>query len=130
LVCSSLGEVWQFKFACCPQVQEITSVVHQLSCFGGSFSLCLFTGGLFLCLTPFFWGRVSVLPEAPCCQRVVMVRCLFFNFAEQFDFGCCSLALEMSFVIHCLPCLREWLITYPLLPFSLSSVLLLIVCRD
>jgi hypothetical protein len=29
-----------------------------------------------------------------------MVRCLFFNFAELFDFGCCSLAQEMSFVVH------------------------------
>jgi hypothetical protein len=33
-----------------------------------------------------------------CRQRVVMVCCLFFNFAELFDFGWCSLAQEMSFV--------------------------------
>jgi hypothetical protein len=34
----------------------------------------------------------------PCCQRVVMVCCLFYNFSQPFDFGCCSLAQEISFV--------------------------------
>jgi hypothetical protein len=29
-----------------------------------------------------------------------MVCCLFCNFAGLFDFGCCSLAQEMSFVNH------------------------------
>jgi hypothetical protein len=41
----------------------------------------------------------------------MMVCCLFFNFKGQFDFGCCSLAQEMNFVAHYLPCFREWLIT-------------------
>jgi hypothetical protein len=41
----------------------------------------------------------------------MMVCCLFFNFAEPFDFGCCSLAQEMSFVVHYLPYFRQWLIT-------------------
>jgi hypothetical protein len=69
--------MWQFKFACCPQVQEINSVVHQLSCFGGGFWLYLFTGGLFLCLAPFLWGRVSALLAAPllsaCCDGSLFV---------------------------------------------------------
>jgi hypothetical protein len=38
------------------------------------------------------------LQLAPCCRCVVMACWLFFNFAVLFDFGCCSLAQEMSFV--------------------------------
>jgi hypothetical protein len=38
---------------------EISSVAHQLSWFGVGFLLCLITGGLFLCFTPFLWGKVS-----------------------------------------------------------------------
>jgi hypothetical protein len=37
----------------------ISSVAHQLSCFGVGFSLCLNTGGLFLCFASFLWGKVS-----------------------------------------------------------------------
>jgi hypothetical protein len=51
----------------------------------------------------------------PCCQHVVMVSWLFFNFAELFDFGCCSLVLEMIYVDRYLPYFRQWLITHPLL---------------
>jgi hypothetical protein len=57
LLSSSLCGLWQFKFVCCPQVLE--SVSHQLSCFGLGFSLCLIPRGLFLCLAPFLWGKVS-----------------------------------------------------------------------
>jgi hypothetical protein len=46
-----------------------------------------------------------------------MVCCLFFNFAEPFDFGCWLLAQEMRFVIRYLPYFRQWLITHPLLAF-------------
>jgi hypothetical protein len=28
----SFNEMWQFKFSYCPQVLEISSIVHQLSC--------------------------------------------------------------------------------------------------
>jgi hypothetical protein len=45
---------------------------------------------------------------------------LFFNFAELFDFGCCSLAQEMSFVDCCLLYFRQQLITC-LLPVSPSA---------
>jgi hypothetical protein len=65
---------------------------------------------------------MSVIRQpALCCQSVVMVCCLFFNFAELFDFGCCSLAQEMSFVVHYLPHFRQWLITACCWPFCLSS---------
>jgi hypothetical protein len=50
-----------------------------------------------------------------------MFCCLFFNFAELFGFGCCSLSQEMSFVYYYLPCFRQWLITgslSALLPFQ------------
>jgi hypothetical protein len=43
----------------CPQVPEISSVAHQLSCFGVGFSLCWFIGVLFLFLIPFLWGKVK-----------------------------------------------------------------------
>jgi hypothetical protein len=103
----------------------ISSVAHQLSCFGVGFLLCLFTGGLLLCLTPFLWGKVSDLSTAPlpsaCCDGS-----LFFNFAMLFDFGCCSLAQEMSFVDCYLLYFRQRLTTSPLLallPFQpLSTV--------
>jgi hypothetical protein len=61
---------------------------------------------------------VSSLPPLSVCY---MVHCLFFNFAGQFDFGCYSLAQEITFVICYLPCFREWLITWLLstfLPFQ------------
>jgi hypothetical protein len=66
-----------------------------------------------------FSGAGSVI-----CQPtlgVMMVHCLFFNFVGLFDFGCCSLAQEMIFVIHYLPCFRQLLITCLLstfLPFQ------------
>jgi hypothetical protein len=105
----------------CPQVLEISSVDHQSFSFGVGFSLCWFTGGLFLCLTSFLWGKVSdpsassLLSE--CCDGLL----IFFNFAVSFDFGCCSLAQEMSFVDHYLPYFRQQLFTCPLcalLPFQ------------
>jgi hypothetical protein len=65
LVSSSLSWVWQFKFVCCPQILEISSIAHQLSCFGVGFSLCLVTGGLFLHFSPFLWGKVSYLSASP-----------------------------------------------------------------
>jgi hypothetical protein len=52
---------------------------------------------------------------------VVLFAVCFFNFAELFDFGCCSMAQEMSFVAYYLPYFRQWLITSMLssfLPFQ------------
>jgi hypothetical protein len=46
-----------------------------------------------------------------------MVWGLFFNFAMSFDFGCCSLAQEMSFVDCYVSYFRQWVITSPLLAF-------------
>jgi hypothetical protein len=46
---------------------EISSAAQQLSCFGIGFSLCWFTGGLFLCLSLFLWGKLSDLSANPCC---------------------------------------------------------------
>jgi hypothetical protein len=101
----------------CPQVPEISSVAHQPSCFGFGFLLCWFTGGLFLCLSPFLWGKVSdssASPQlSPCCDGLLLV----FQFAVLFDFGCCSLAQKMSFVDHYLPYFRQWFIIGPLLAF-------------
>jgi hypothetical protein len=71
---------------------------------------------------PLFCGAGSVICQLPPgCQCVVMVRCLFFNFAEPFDFGCCSLAQEMSFVVHYMPCFRQCLSLACFWPSCLSS---------
>jgi hypothetical protein len=51
----------------------------------------------------------------------MMVCCLFFNFAALFDFGCCSLAQEMTFLDCYQLNFRQWLITCTLsalLPFQ------------
>jgi hypothetical protein len=77
LVSSSFNGVWQFKFVCCPQVPEISSVAHQLSCFGVGFLLCWITGVLFLWLTPFLWGKVSDPSASPmlsaCCDGLLII---------------------------------------------------------
>jgi hypothetical protein len=105
----------------CPQVLENSSVAHQPSCFGVGFLLCWFTWGLFLCLAPFLWGKFSDPSAVPCYQHVVMVWWFFFNFAVSFDFGCFSLAQEMSFVDCYLLYFRQRFITplqSTLLPFQ------------
>jgi hypothetical protein len=76
----------------------ISSVIHQLSCFEVGFSLCLITGSHFFASPPFSGARSVLCQPAPCCQHVEMICWLLFNFAVLFDFGCCSLAQEMSFV--------------------------------
>jgi hypothetical protein len=63
-----------------------------------------------------------ICQPAPCCQHVVIICWLFFNFAVSFDFGCCSLAQEMRFVDHYLPYFSQQLINSllsTLLPFQL-----------
>jgi hypothetical protein len=99
----------------------ISTVAHQLSGFGVGFSLCLITGGLFLCLSPFLQGKVSDLSAGPllpaCCNGLLII----FQSSVSFDFGCCSLAQEMSFVNFYLPYFRQQLITCllsALLPFQ------------
>jgi hypothetical protein len=78
-------------------------------------------GVCFFALPPFSGVRSVICQPAPCCQCVTMVCWLFFNFAVSFDFGCCSLTQEMSFVGHYLPYFRQWLIIQMLsafLPFQ------------
>jgi hypothetical protein len=65
--------------------------------------LCWFTEGLFLCLAPFIWGKVSD-PSAgsllsACCDGLLIV----VQFCSVVDFLCCSLAQKMSFVDCYLP---------------------------
>jgi hypothetical protein len=117
LVSSSSNEVWQLEPACCPQVQEISSVVHKLSCFGVGFSLCLFTGSLFLCLAGFLWSKVS----DPSASPLLSAYCDGLLFVYQF---CGSIWLwvlltgsevELCFLLPAL--LREWLIICPLWAF-------------
>jgi hypothetical protein len=66
------------------------------------------------------WSRLySIYPL--CCPARLQFT-VFFSFAGQFSFGCCSLAQEMSSVVHYLPCFREWLITGPLSAFAAFPV--------
>jgi hypothetical protein len=81
----------------------------------------LITGDLFLCLTPFLWGKVSDPSFGPllseCCDGLLII----FQVAVSLDFGCCSLAQEMSVVDHYLLYFRQQLITCllsALLPFQ------------
>jgi hypothetical protein len=99
---------------------RISSVAHQLSCFELGFHCAWLLGACFFASSPFFGARSVIHQLAPCCQHVVMVCWLFFNFALSFDFAGCSLAQEMSFVDHYLPYFRQWPITRlltALLPF-------------
>jgi hypothetical protein len=114
LVSSSLSGVWWFKFECCPQVPE--SALKSTSCPALELGYCwaCLLGACFFASPPFSRARSVICQLAPCYQHVVMACCLFLNFAEPVDFGCCSLDQEMSFVDHYLPYFRQWLITHPL----------------
>jgi hypothetical protein len=115
-----LSQLPQWGVACL-QVPKISSVVHQPSFFWVGFSLCWFTGGLFLYLNPFLWGKVRDLSAGSLLSACYAVCWLFFNFAMLFNFGCCSPAQKMTSVHHYLPYFRQWLITHLLsahLPFQ------------
>jgi hypothetical protein len=116
-----LSEVGQFSFDCCPLVQEISSTIHYLSCFGGGLSLCLFTGistlGVyFFALSP-FPGEGSVF-HLPPPLSVLDYSSLFFSFVGKFGFVCCSLVQEISYLL----CFREWLIAHLLSVFTAFPV--------
>jgi hypothetical protein len=68
----------QFRFECCPLVQEISSAVHDLPCFGGGFSLCLFTGistlGIYFFAPPPFSGAGTAFHQP---LPAVSVLCRF-----------------------------------------------------
>jgi hypothetical protein len=123
---------WQFNFECCPLVQEISSAIHYLSCFGGGLLLRFFIG--FSALGVYFFA-LSLLWDKLCstsplhCLCFITVCCLFFRFS---GFGCCCLPQEMISMIHYLPVL--WGVAYgpPALSLHcLSCVSLLIVqCWD
>jgi hypothetical protein len=73
-------------------------------------------GAYFFALTPFS-GAGSVFHQPPLLSVCYGGLLFIFNFAGQFDFGCCSLAQEMISVIHYLSCFGEWLIVPPLSAF-------------
>jgi hypothetical protein len=70
----------------------------------------------FFALPPFSGARSDICQLAVCCKCTTVVCWLFFNFATSFDFGCWSLALEISFVERYLPYFRQCFITRPLSP--------------
>jgi hypothetical protein len=123
--------MWQFKFVCCPQFLEISSVAHQLSCFGVGFLVCWLTGGLFLCLSSFLWGKVGDQSPSPllsaCCDGLLIV----FQFCSVI---CPWMLLTCSGDELCrlLPAyFRQRLITGLLLAFLLFQPLFTeISCRD
>jgi hypothetical protein len=109
IVSSFLSEVWlilRFRRSAlwptsCPALEL------GFHCFG-------LLGAYFFASHPFSGARSEIHQPALCCQRIVVVCWLFFNFAVSFDFGCCSLAQDMSFVDCYLPYFRQQLITWPL----------------
>jgi uncharacterized protein YjeT (DUF2065 family) len=108
----------------------ISYVTHQLFCFGVGFSLCWFIEGLFVCLAPFLWHKVSVVSAGP----LLLMHCdgllIVFNFAASFYFGCSSLAQDMNFVDHYLPISGTGLSPACCQPFCLFSLCLLKVCME
>jgi hypothetical protein len=109
----------QFKFECCPQVQEISSVVYYLPALEVAFQCACLLGlpvlGGYFFAPPLFSGAHSVFHQ-PHLLSVCYESLLFvFSFPGQFGGGCCSLAQEMSSVICYLPCFRDWLIACLLL---------------
>jgi hypothetical protein len=90
LVNSSPSEVEQFKFGCCPLVQEISSVVHYLPCFGSGFSLCLFTGvyalGAYFSALPPFSGPGSVFHQPPLLSMCYDDALFVFQFCRAIRF--------------------------------------------
>jgi hypothetical protein len=84
------------------------------SCCVGLLGTCYFA------LCPFSGARLEICHPAFCCQRVMLVCWLFFNFVT-FDFGYSSLVQEMNFMDHYLPYFRQPLNTSLLstcLPFQ------------
>jgi hypothetical protein len=101
-----------------PLVQEISSAIHYCLALEVAFCcVCLlcFCAGIYFFAPPPSLGQVQCSINSLC----MTVHCLFFSFEGQFSFGCCSLAQEMSSVIHFLPAHSQ--------PSCLSCVCLLIV---
>jgi hypothetical protein len=125
LVSYSPSGVWQLKFECRPQVQEISSATT--TCPGLEVACCCVCLLRFPCCEFFsliyslFLGQVVFHPHPPL-LCFTTVDGLLFSFARQFGFGCCSLAQEMISVIHYLPFFREWLIAHLLLVFTAFPV--------
>jgi hypothetical protein len=86
LVNSSPSKVAQFKFECSPQVQEISSVVHYLPCFGDGFSLCSFTRisalGVYFFASPPFSGPGSVFHQPPLLSVCYDILLFVFQFCR------------------------------------------------
>jgi hypothetical protein len=122
LVSFSPSKVWQFSFEHCPLVQEINSAIHYLPCFGGGLSAVFVywdfcTVSFFLCPAPI--SGEGCVPLTSLHFLFYYSLLFFFSFAEQFSFGCCSVAQKMSSVIYYLPWFEEWLITCPFSIFTL-----------
>jgi hypothetical protein len=98
--------VWQFKFVCCPQVLEISSVTHHTSCFGVGFSLC--------------WDLVSLphslsLGQFLCSVSQPPAVSLLWWFAGCFSIFQCHLTLDVA---HCL---RRWALWTASCPLSAAA---------
>jgi hypothetical protein len=126
LVSSSLSEVWLFlRF----RRSGLWPTCHLAS------ELCFCCVGLlgscFFALPPVSEVRSEFCQLAPCCQCVMLVCWLIFNFATSIDFGYCSLTQKMSFVDRYLPYFREQLFTCPLLAFlPFQTLFTESSCRD
>jgi hypothetical protein len=73
-------------------------------------------GTCYFFLANFLWDKISDLSTSP----LLSVYCdglLIFNFPGLFDFGCCSLIHEVSFVDCYPPYFRQKLVTGLLLAF-------------
>jgi hypothetical protein len=118
--------VGHFSFECCPLVREINSAFHYLPSFGRWLITVFFyrdisTGGLFLCPTPFLWGRFS-MPTTPSASVLDCSPLFVFQFCEAVQFW---MLLSASVDQLCNPlqlCFREWLIANLLSAFAAFPV--------
>jgi hypothetical protein len=121
LVSSSPRKLGQFSFECGlwfrrSALPSTTCPALEVACC----CVCLlgFPCWVFISLPrPLSLGQVVF--QLPPLLSVFYYSLLFvFQFCGQFSFECCSLAKEMSSVIHYLPCFGDWLIACPISVFT------------
>jgi hypothetical protein len=103
------------------------SALWPISCPALELGFCCvgLLGACFFASPPFSGARSEICQPALCCQCVMLVCWLLFNFAMSFDFECCSLAQDMRFVDRYLPYFRHGLSPTHCLHFCLSNLCLL-----
>jgi hypothetical protein len=110
LVNSSFSELGQFNFECCPLVQQISSVIYYMPCFGGGLLLCLFTASSALSALPLFSGTGSVCHLPPLLSMFDCSLLFVFQFCGAVQFWMLVSGSGDHLYDPLLILLHEWLI--------------------